>query len=44
MILSQDKNFGKWSPTWEGPLRAVVIVPGNAYFIEFWRVDNSLTW
>jgi hypothetical protein len=30
----REKKFGKWSPTWEGPMKVVGIVPGNAYFIE----------
>jgi hypothetical protein len=31
---TRDNKFGKWSPSWEGPMRVVRIVPGNAYFIE----------
>jgi hypothetical protein len=37
MILSLgtwDKKFGKWSPSWEGPMRVVRIIPGNAYLSE----------
>jgi hypothetical protein len=33
-LRTRDKKFGKWSPNWEGPYRAVSIMPGNAYFIE----------
>jgi hypothetical protein len=33
-IGSRDAKFGKWSPSWEGPFRAVGIVPGNSYFVE----------
>nr|AAX95392.1 Reverse transcriptase (RNA-dependent DNA polymerase), putative [Oryza sativa Japonica Group] len=28
------KEFGKWSPSWEGPYRVCGIVRGNAYFLE----------
>jgi hypothetical protein len=31
---SRDNKFGKWSSSWEGPLRISRIIPGNAYFIE----------
>jgi hypothetical protein len=26
--------FGKWSPSWKGPLRVTRVVMGNAYFVE----------
>jgi hypothetical protein len=37
MILqlgTQIGNFGKWSPSWEGPFRVIRVVPGNAYIME----------
>ena len=33
-IGSRDQKFGKWSPSWEGPLRIARIVPGNSYLVE----------
>jgi hypothetical protein len=33
-IRNQSGKFGKWSPSWEGPLRVTGMVPGNSYFIE----------
>jgi hypothetical protein len=30
----RNNRFGKWSPSWEGPLWIVGIVPGNTYFVE----------
>ena len=33
-VGSRSQKFGKWSPSWEGPLRAVRIVPGNSYLVE----------
>jgi hypothetical protein len=33
-VGSKSRKFGKWSPTWEGPLRVVRIVPGNSYLVE----------
>nr|ABA96839.1 retrotransposon protein, putative, unclassified [Oryza sativa Japonica Group] len=29
---TRSKEFGKWSPSWEGPYRICGIVRGNAYF------------
>jgi restriction endonuclease S subunit len=37
MILpleTQSVKFGKWSPSWEGLIRVIWVVPGNAYFVE----------
>jgi hypothetical protein len=37
MILplgTRSGKFGKWSPSWEGPLRVFWVVSGNAYFME----------
>nr|CAE04479.3 OSJNBa0029L02.20 [Oryza sativa Japonica Group] len=31
---TRSKEFGKWSPSWEGPYRVCGIVRGNAYFLE----------
>jgi transposase InsO family protein len=31
---SHDRKFGKWSPSWEGPLKVTGVVPGNAYLME----------
>nr|ABA97339.2 retrotransposon protein, putative, unclassified [Oryza sativa Japonica Group] len=31
---SRSKEFGKWSPSWEGPYRVCGIVRGNVYFLE----------
>src|SRR6266540_2619416 len=33
-IGSRDQKFGKWSPSWEGPLRIARIVPNNSYLVE----------
>jgi hypothetical protein len=33
-LEAQDKKFGKWSPSWEGPMRIVRIVPNNVYLLE----------
>ena len=33
-IGSKSRRFGKWSPSWEGPLRVVRIIPGNSYLVE----------
>jgi hypothetical protein len=37
MILplgTQSGKFGKWSPSWEGLLKVIRVVLGNAYFME----------
>ncbi len=31
---TRSKEFGKWSPSWEGPYGICGIVQGNAYFLE----------
>jgi hypothetical protein len=31
---TQSGRFGKWSPRWEGLFRVILVVPGNAYFME----------
>jgi hypothetical protein len=31
---TRSGKFGKWSPSWEGPLRVFWVVSGNAYFME----------
>jgi hypothetical protein len=33
-IGSKIKEFGKWSPNWEGPFRVIKCVPGNAYILR----------
>ena len=33
-VGSKSRKFGKWSPSWEGPLRVTRIVPGNSYLVE----------
>jgi hypothetical protein len=33
-IGTKYSEFGKWSPNWEGPFRAVRCVPGNAYMLK----------
>lgn len=44
---TKDHKFDKWSPNWEGPLRIVRRVPGNAYILktlkgeEYTRVING---
>ena len=30
-VGSKDKELGKWSPNWEGPLKVHQVLPGNAY-------------
>lgn len=31
---TRSREFGKWSPSWEGPYRLCGIVRGNVYFLE----------
>jgi hypothetical protein len=31
---TQSGTFSNWLPSWEGPLRVIQVVPGNAYFME----------
>ena len=33
-VGSRSRKFGKWSPSWEGPLWVARIVPGNSYLVE----------
>ena len=43
LILSvgtKDSKFGKWSPTWEGPFKINICVPGNAYILETWEREE----
>jgi len=43
LILSvgtKDSKFGKWSPTWEGPFKINICVPGNAYILETWEGEE----
>ena len=30
-IGSKDREFGKWSPSWEGPFKVHQVLPKNAY-------------
>jgi hypothetical protein len=30
----QDRKFGNWSPSWEGPFKVIGIITGNSYFVE----------
>jgi hypothetical protein len=34
LIGNHSGKFRKWSPSWEGPLRVISIIPGSSYFIE----------
>ena len=34
-LKTKDQKFGKWSPSWEGPLRVIRVVLGNAYMLEY---------
>jgi hypothetical protein len=37
MILplgTRNGKFGKWSPSWEGQIRVIWVVMGNASFVE----------
>jgi hypothetical protein len=46
-IGSRDAKFGKWSPSWEGPFRAVGIVPGNSSFcgnVRWGQASQSTQW
>src|SRR5664279_5743795 len=36
-VGSRSRKFGKWSTSWEGPLRVVRIVPDNSNFWKLWR-------
>jgi hypothetical protein len=40
-IGARDCQFGKWSPTWEGPFTVMRVIPGNAYFIESLKGEAS---
>jgi hypothetical protein len=31
---NRSGKFGKWSPSWKGPFRVILVVLGNAYFME----------
>jgi hypothetical protein len=31
---TRSGKFGKWSPSWEGPISVTWVVLGNAYFVE----------
>jgi hypothetical protein len=33
-IGSKSKKFGKWSPSWEGPYKVVMVCSGNSYMVE----------
>jgi hypothetical protein len=33
-LRTRSGQFGKWSPSWEGPFRVIRVVSGNAYFVE----------
>ncbi|XP_073314702.1 uncharacterized protein [Primulina huaijiensis] len=32
-LESKDREFGKWSPNWEGPFRVHRVLDGNAYWL-----------
>ena len=32
-IDAKDRELGKWSPNWEGPLKVHQVLPGNAYWL-----------
>jgi hypothetical protein len=34
LLGSQDRKYGKWLPSWEGPFMITGMVPGNTYFME----------
>ena len=33
-IGSKSNQFGKWSPSWEGPYKIVKVIFGNSYMVE----------
>jgi hypothetical protein len=33
-IGSKSNQFGKWSPSWEGPYKVVRVCSGNSYMVE----------
>jgi hypothetical protein len=33
-LRSKDQKFGKWSPIWEGPYKAMQVMSGNAYLVQ----------
>jgi hypothetical protein len=39
---TQSGKFGKWLPSWEGPLRVIRVVLGNAYFVEDHKAHSML--
>ena len=36
----KSNNFGKWSPSWEGPYRVVKVIFGNFYMMETLQGDR----
>jgi hypothetical protein len=39
-IGTKYSEFGKWSPNWEGPIRVVRCVPGNACMLKTLLVEE----
>ena len=36
----KSNKFGKWSPSWEGPYRVVIVIFGNSYMMETLQGDR----
>ena len=34
LIGAKDREFGKWSPNWEGPFKVHQVLPRNAYWLS----------
>ena len=37
---TKSNKFGKWSPSWEGPLKVIKVVFGNLYMLETLQGDR----
>jgi hypothetical protein len=33
-LRNQDRKFGKWSPSWEGPYKVTQVMFGNTYLLQ----------
>ena len=36
----KSNNFGKWSPSWEGPYRVIKVIFVNSYMLETLQGDS----
>jgi hypothetical protein len=33
-LMSKDRKFEKWSPSWKGPCKVTQVMSGNAYLLQ----------